>query len=311
MVPQNQYHIPVMLNECLDGLAINPNCKYLDCTLGGGGHFSEIVNRLHNSCTAIGIDRDLDSIKCVRGNLQNSKCQVIIEQCKFSEFDSVLKKHSIESLDGVLLDLGVSSFQIDNENRGFSYRVNSNLDMRMNQNDSLTAEDIINTSGKEKLTTILSKYGEIKNPKRMATTIENYSKTHTIKTSKDLCTCLEMEYGSPIKYKVLSKVFQALRIAINNELEELRICLSKIIQYLNKGGRLVVISYHSLEDRIVKQFIKENETKCVCPPHLPICSCDTIPVLKRINRKVKRASSFEIEKNNRARSARLRIAEKI
>lgn len=300
-----------MPDECLQGLVIHPNCTMLDLTVGHGGHFGKLIERLSDTCIAIGIDRDIESIHWVKESIKNSKCKVILEQCRFSEFDVILKKHSINSIDGVLLDLGVSSHQIDSIHRGFSYRENARLDMRMNQNDSITAEELIKNSGKDELTMILRSYGEIKNPERMASAIERYLENHTITTSYDLVQCLEMEYGKPVKYKVLSKVFQAIRIAVNNELEELRICLLKIVRYLKKGGRLVVLSYHSLEDRMVKNFIREQENNCICPPHIPICSCHTKPVLKRITRKVKRPSAQEIASNKRARSARLRIAEKI
>ena len=214
-----------MLNECLEGLAIHPNCTILDLTLGYGSHFSKIIEQLYDNCIAIGIDRDTESIQWVKTNIKKPKCKVILEQCRFSEFDLILKKHSIHSINGILLDLGVSSHQIDSLYRGFSYKENSRLDMRMNQNDSVTAQELIRNSGRDELSRILNLYGEIKNPERMAATIKKYLETHTIETSQDLVQCLEMEYGKPLKYKVLSKVFQAIRVAVNNEIEELRICL--------------------------------------------------------------------------------------
>jgi 16S rRNA (cytosine1402-N4)-methyltransferase len=308
---QYKFHVPVLLNECLEGLAIRSNYTFLDLTLGNGSHFYKIIERLYDNCIAIGIDRDIESVQCVKANIKKSKCRVILEHCRFSEFDLILKKYSISSLDGVLLDLGLSSHQIDSLHRGFSYKVNTRLDMRMNQNDSTTAEELIRGSSLDELAMILGSYGEINNPERMAAAIQRYLETHTIETSGDLVQCLEMEYGKPVKYKVLSKVFQAIRIAVNNELEELRNCLPKVIRYLRKKGRLVVIAYHSLEDRIVKKFIYEKERKCVCPSHIPECCCNIRPVLRRITRKVKRPSALEIAKNNRARSARLRIAEKL
>lgn len=308
---QELYHVPVLFKECIDALAIKPEGTYLDCTLGGGGHFRGIVERLHERGTAVGIDRDGESIQWVRDHCANAKPRALFEQCRFSEFDMVLKKHAIQSVDGILIDLGVSSHQIDDPRRGFSYKTDANLDMRMNPDDETTAEKIIARSSGETLVSILGEYGEINNPRRMANAITRFSEKRAITTSGDLRECLENEYGAPVKYKVLSKVFQALRIAVNNELDEIRACLAKTLRYLAGGGRLAVVSYHSLEDRIVKNFMRDNETRCVCPPQEPLCSCQRPGQLRRVNRKAIRASIHEIQKNNRARSAVLRVAEKV
>jgi 16S rRNA (cytosine1402-N4)-methyltransferase len=181
----------------------------------------------------------------------------------------------------------------------------------MNPDDDLTAEKLIAYSSEEELAGLLREYGEIRNSRRMARSIGRFCKERSIITSDDMRECLEREYGTPIKFKMLSKVFQALRIAVNDELEELGTCLKKAVDYLNKSGRLVVIAYHSLEDRIVKNFIKDNEKQCVCEPEEPVCKCNIAPKLKRINKRVYRASDVEVSNNRRARSARLRIAEKI
>ncbi len=305
------YHIPVMVKESIAGLAIKPKGIYLDGTLGGGGHFRVIVKSLDSGGTAVGIDRDRDALEWVRKHLDTPACTVILEQCTFSQFDSILRKNDIQFLDGILLDLGVSSHQLDEIRRGFMYKENAPLDMRMNQRDLVTAAQVLGESTRESLQHILHEYGEVRNAARMANTIVEYAKENTIATSDDLRACLEREYGSPIKYKVLSKVFQALRIAVNHELEELHTCLVKAVNYLKTGGRLVVIAYHSLEDRIVKNFIHTCEQKCECPPEEPVCRCKKVTLLKRINRKVLRPSYNEILKNNRARSARMRIAEKV
>ncbi len=311
MKKHETYHIPVLLRECIEGLAIKSDGVYLDCTVGGGGHFSEIFKMLNSKGTAIGIDRDPVAIEWVREYCDKTQSRVILEQSTFSHFDTVLEKHGIKELDGMILDLGISSRQIDDLQRGFSYKTRAPLDMRMNPADMITAEKILSESSCDELAFILQEYGEVRNAPRMADTIVNFLKMQPITNSEELRKCLEQEYGSPVKYKVLSKVFQALRIAVNNELEELRLCLSKAVCYLQKGGRLVVIAYHSLEDRIVKKFIRENEQACICPPHEPICRCDKVQLLKRINRKAYCASTTEIKKNSRARSARLRIAEKV
>ena len=311
MMKQELYHMPVLLRECIDALAVKPEGVYLDCTLGGGGHFRGIVERLDERGTAIGIDRDGESIQRGKDHSADAKPRLLFEQCRFSAFDMVLKKYSIQSVDGILIDLGVSSRQIDDLNRGFSYRADTKLDMRMNPEDTVTAEKIISRSTEEELAAILNEYGDIQNPRRMANAIASFSRARAITTSGDLRECLENEYGAPVKYKVLSKVFQALRIAVNNELDEIRACLSKTLRYLVKGGRLAVIAYHSLEDRIVKNFMRDNERRCVCPPHEPLCRCQKPGLLRRVNRKAIRASRQEIQTNNRARSAVLRVAEKV
>ncbi len=305
------YHTPVMIEESITGLAIKPNGIYLDGTLGGGGHFKMIVESLHTSGTAVGIDRDSEAIHWVKEHIGQPACNVILEQSTFSQFDAVLKKHGIKSLDGLVLDLGVSSHQLNGVERGFTYIENAPLDMRMDQNDTLTAAGVLADINQESLCRILQDYGEVRNPQRMAEAIARFTKEHTIKTSDDLRECLECEYGSPIKYKVLAKVFQAFRIAVNDELAELRTCLTKAVNYLNTGGRLVVIAYHSLEDRIVKNFFKKCEQQCECALNEPVCRCNKVSLLMRINRKVYRASHDEIAGNRRARSARLRIAEKV
>ena len=311
MITKEEYHVPVLLEESINGLSIKPGGIYLDCTLGGGGHFRKLANMLDRQGIAIGIDRDPEAIKWVLDHFPNGMPKLLIEQCKFSDFDKVLKKHSIKNIDGLLIDLGLSSHQIDSPHRGFSYKVDTELDMRMDPMDKLTAEEIIAGSSEDELSRILNDYGDVRNSQRMAAALSRFSKKQGIATSGDLHRCLEEEYGTPIKYKVLSKIFQALRIAVNNELGELRTCLNKAALYLKKGGRLVVIAYHSLEDRIVKNFIREYEGQCVCLPCEPICKCNKLSVFKRINRKAVFASSIEINRNSRARSARLRIAEKI
>ena len=310
MRQREEYHTSVLLKESIAGLAIKPDGVYLDGTLGGGGHFNMIVQSLNTSGTAVGIDRDAEAIHWVREHLDQPSCTVILEQSTFSQFDTVLKKHGITSLDGLVLDLGVSSHQINAVERGFAYKESAPLDMRMNQNDLITAAGVLANENQEALCRILQDYGEVGNPQRMVKAVVRFMEERSIETSDDLRECLEREYGSPIKYKVLAKVFQALRIAVNDELSELRTCLKKAVDYLSTGGRLVVIAYHSLEDRIVKNFFKKCEEQCTCASTEPVCRCNKVSLLKRINRKVFRASHDEIARNRRARSARLRIAEK-
>lgn len=311
MIPDYGYHKPVLLQEVIRGLAVKPDGIYLDCTLGGGGHFNHLVDRLGKNGTAVGIDRDPSALKWVKEHSRNSQKRVVLEQSLFSGFDAILRKYSIDKVDGILLDLGLSSHQIDDAARGFSYKTNSKLDMRMNPDDDVTAEKILAFYDEDELADILRDYGEIRNPGRMAHTLVTCGRDHAITSSDELRTCLEREYGAPIKFKVLSKVFQALRIAVNNELEELKICLTKALSYLNKGGRMVVIAYHSLEDSIVKKIFRDNEKQCICDPGEPVCTCNIKPKLRRVNRRVIKPSDREVHLNNRSRSARLRIAEKI
>ncbi|MFP4163244.1 MAG: 16S rRNA (cytosine(1402)-N(4))-methyltransferase RsmH [Chitinispirillaceae bacterium] len=307
---RSDYHTPVLLQEVLNLLSIKENGAYLDGTLGGGGHFRAIAERLSDTGVVIGIDRDREALENVEARKLDVKPKVILEQTRFSSFDQVLEKNGLKKVDGLLVDLGVSSKQIDAADRGFSYMQEADLDMRMDQESGISARELLKTVDEEELADILSKYGEIRNPGRMARAIKVYMKQHEIETSTDLRNCIVGEYGSSVKIQVFAKLFQALRIAVNSELEELRVFLSKSLKYLNRGGRLAVISYHSLEDRMVKEFIREAEESCICPPELPMCRCNKPVYLKRVNRKIVTASGEEIERNPRSRSARLRVAER-
>ena len=305
------YHVPVMLQECMDALNIKSNGIYLDGTMGGGGHISEIISRLDTQGIAIGIDRDADAIACCAELSINARPQVFIRQSRFSDFDLVLNELNITGVDGILLDLGVSSHQLFANERGFSYMRDVRLDMRMNASDSESAADLLRNSTEEYLGEILRDNGEIQNPHRMAATIKKYLQHNVLETAKDLRKCLEQEYGSHIQIKVLAKLFQALRIAVNGELDELKNCCEKTLRYLNVGGRFAVLSYHSLEDRIVKNFMRDNEKGCTCPPGLPMCICNRKPILKRVSTRAIKSTEEEISHNVASRSARLRVAERI
>jgi 16S rRNA (cytosine1402-N4)-methyltransferase len=305
------YHVPVLLNESIEGLNVRPEGIYLDGTLGGGGHFQAIVDKLGQNGTAIGIDRDPESVSWVRGHVNNSNTRVIIEQSDFSGFDRVLDANGIGAVDGILLDIGMSSRQIDATERGFSYlHDNSPLDMRMNPSRGQPAYELLDELSCDELSGIFRGYGEIENPGRMARAIKGHAVKSGIRTSGDLKKCLTVEYGT-VSIKLLSKLFQALRIAVNRELDELESCLKKAVGRLSEGGRLAVISYHSLEDRIVKNFIRSHENACTCPREAPVCVCKNFSTLKRITRKAIRPSEAEIVANRRSRSARLRIAERL
>jgi 16S rRNA (cytosine1402-N4)-methyltransferase len=291
-------------------LALKPTGTYLDCTLGDGGHFQAIIDGLSAGATAIGIDRDPEAVSWCSETIDKNKVTVLIRQERFSRFDRVLQELHINGVDGILLDLGLSSRQIAVESRGFSYMRSVKLDMRMDPKDVRTAADILSDASKEELIHILSGYGEIQNPSRMAETIVRFRKNNNLSTSDDLKQCLREEYGENLNIKMLAKLFQALRIAVNDELAELERCCEQAVDKLLPGGRLAVIAYHSLEDRFVKNFMRNAEGTCQCPPSSPVCNCGKKKLLKRITKKAIVASALEISRNPASRSARLRVAEK-
>jgi len=314
-----EYHVPVLLGEVLDLFVSGRGGVYVDGTLGGGGHFKAVAERAVERfpgngpapVVMIGIDRDGEAVeRARRTSFDGIRAEIIVEQARFSEFDAVLNKYDIKQVHGLLADLGVSSRQIDEPGRGFMYMRDAPLDMRMDQGGGMTAAEFLEHSGEEELTDVLAKYGEIRNAPRLAKTIKKYMRGNKMETSADLRKCIEQEYGEHVDIKLLAKLFQALRISINGELAELRTFLEKSVNYLAEGGRVAVISYHSLEDRMVKDFFREAEAACVCDPNQPICTCGKQVLLRRINRKAITASEGEIKLNPRARSARLRIAER-
>lgn len=304
------YHIPVLLEESLECLNVKKDGIYCDLTLGGGGHFGAIVKKLDENAVAVGIDRDSTAVNRAKKSDFQAKCKIIIEQSQFSHFFDVLEKHKIEKVDGILMDLGVSSHQFDVKERGFSYRNDAKLDMRMDVNCEKTAADIINFSDEKELTKILENFGEVRNPQRMSQKLVSARKTRKIETSMQLIDVLNEEYGN-LQNAVLSKIFQAFRIAVNGELDELKSTLRISLKYLKSGGRIAVISYHSLEDRIVKNFLRDGAKNCICPPNLPECVCRHKAEIKIITKKSTTPSVEEINKNRRARSAKLRCGERI
>jgi 16S rRNA (cytosine1402-N4)-methyltransferase len=317
------YHVPALLNEALElllgGGASRPSgggAVFVDGTLGGGGHFRAIAEELSKRSGAendviIGIDRDREAIENARRvGFDGISARVILEQARFSEFDAVLRKHGIGKVCGLFADLGVSSRQIDVAERGFMYMNDAPLDMRMDQSCGFTAAAFLAGANEGALAYALEEYGEIRNAGRMAGAIKDYMGANKILTSSDLKKCLAREYGANLKIQVLAKLFQALRIAVNGELGELRSFLNKSADWLSEGGRLAVISYHSLEDRMVKEFFRAAEGECACPPGQPVCTCSKTALFRRVNRKAVTASEGEIARNPRSRSARLRVAER-
>lgn len=302
-------HISVLLNECIEGLSIKPDGIYVDGTAGGAGHSKEIAKRL-DSGRLIAIDRDPTAVEVAAERLKGYNATVV--KANYSEIDEVLKNLSIDGVDGVLLDLGVSSHQLDKAERGFSYHNDAPLDMRMS-GEGLSARDVVNTYSYEELSRILFEYGEEKFSRSIASAIVKTRETKPIETTLELAEIIKASVPQRVRREKnpCKKTFQAIRIEVNAELEHLNIALDKAFDVLNSGGRLCVISFHSLEDRLVKHRFASFCKGCVCPPDFPQCVCGKKPRGKLVNRKPILASQGELEVNNRSRSAKLRIIEKI
>ena len=266
MRENHDYHTPVLLEEILDLLVCNEKGVYVDGTLGGGGHFRAMAEKLASTGILIGIDRDPEAVLWNRGHMPSCRPTVIIEQARFSDIDIVLKRNSISSVDGILLDLGVSSHQIDEAARGFSYMQDAPLDMRMDPSSGTPAYELISQSDVDGLAAVLREYGEVEGAGRVARAMKKWAESHPLKTSADLRACCASMFNNRLSIKLLAKIFQALRIAVNDELGELKRFLAKVLDYLRPGGRLAIVSYHSLEDRMVKEFMRKNERTCTCPP---------------------------------------------
>ncbi len=307
----NFEHKPVLLNECIEGLNIKPNGIYVDGTLGGAGHSIEIIKKLSNEGLLIGIDRDEEALKASKERL--SKYQnVIYVHDNHDNIKSILQELKIDKVDGILLDLGVSSYQLDEKNRGFSYLGENELDMRMDKNQDLTAKVVVNQYTEKELANIIYEYGEERFSRQIAKNICQYRKQKTINTTKELVEIIENSIpkskqndGHPAK-----RTFQAIRIEVNNELKPLYDTVMDSIECLKPEGRLCIITFHSLEDRIVKNAYLEAKGKCTCPSDLPYCVCGAKSLGKIITRKPIIASEQEQEENSRSKSAKLRIFEK-
>ena len=302
-------HISVLLNECIEGLSIKPNGIYVDGTAGGAGHSVEIAKRLDKG-KLIAIDRDPTAVEAASERLKGYNAVVV--KANYSEIDEVLKSLSIDKVDGILLDLGVSSHQLDKAERGFSYHNDAPLDMRMSC-EGLSARDVVNTYSYEELSKILFEYGEEKFSRSIASAIVRTRETKPIETTLELAEIIKSSVPQRVRREKnpCKKTFQAIRIEVNSELEHLSVALDKAFDVLNSGGRLCVISFHSLEDRLVKQRFASFCKGCICPPDFPQCVCGRKPKGRLVNRKPILASQDELEVNNRSRSAKLRIIEKI
>lgn len=302
-------HYSVLLNECLDGLNIKPDGIYADGTAGGAGHSKEIAKRLTTG-RLIAIDRDPDAIKVATERLSGLNATVV--HSNYTEIDKILEDLDIEGLDGMLLDLGVSSYQLDNAERGFSYHADAPLDMRMSK-EGLSAYDVVNTYSYGELVRILFEYGEEKFAKSIASNIVKTRESKPIESTSELAEIVKMSVPQKIRREKnpCKKTFQALRIHVNNELGGLSEALDKAFNALNVGGRLVIITFHSLEDRLVKQRFASFCQGCTCPPEFPVCICGNTPRGRLITKKPIEPSREELEANNRSHSAKLRIIEKI
>ncbi|MBR4124441.1 MAG: 16S rRNA (cytosine(1402)-N(4))-methyltransferase RsmH [Clostridia bacterium] len=306
-------HTPIMLFECLDGLDIKPNGIYFDGTLGGAGHSSEILKRLETG-RLIATDKDDEALAVATERLSKISKNFVAVKSDFKQFDKVLDDLGVEKIDGVLLDLGVSSYQLDNAQRGFSYIADAKLDMRMDKSSALTAEDVVNNYSAEALTKIFYEYGEETFTKEIVKNIVKFRETERITTTKQLADIIKMSVPKKVqiaKGNPCKKVFQAIRIEVNGELANLYDTICKMIDRLKVGGRIAIITFHSLEDRIVKDAFKFCATDCICPKNIPVCVCHHKAKVKIITKKPILPSDKEQKENSRSTSAKLRIAEKI
>jgi len=306
-------HKPVLFDECMEMLDIKPDGIYVDGTMGGGGHSEGILNRL-DSGLLIGIDRDTEALNASQKRLDKFGNHVVFVNNNYINIKEVLKSLDKEKVDGILLDLGVSSYQLDNPDRGFSYNYDAPLDMRMNTSDEITAKDVVNKCTKEELIKILRDYGEEKWASRIADFIVKRRESGEIQTTFELVDIIKAAIpakareggGHPAK-----RTFQAIRIHVNKELEYLEMSVRNAIDSLKEGGRLCIITFHSLEDRIVKDVFNEYAKGCICPKEFPQCVCNNKPEVKVLTKKPIISKQEELEVNNRAHSAKLRVIEKL
>jgi 16S rRNA (cytosine1402-N4)-methyltransferase len=306
-------HRPVLLTEVLEGLAPRADGAYADGTLGGGGHAAAICARLAEKGLLLGIDRDADAVAAAREALKSYACVKLLVLDNFKNIRRILRENGLDGLDGALLDLGVSSFQLDNEDRGFSYMHDAPLDMRMDASAGLTAEDVVNDYAQDALTRILARYGEERWASRISAFIVKRRREKRIRRTGELVEVIKAAVPASARREgphPAKRTFQALRIEVNGELDGLEEAIDAFIDCLRPGGRLCVIAFHSLEDRIVKEVFARRENPCVCPKNLPVCACGRLPDGRRITRKPITASAAELCENPRARSAKLRIFEK-
>ncbi len=304
------YHIPVMLNETLEHLVTTTNGIYVDGTLGGGGHAEKICERLHTNGKLIGIDADTDAIQEAGKRLQRFQSKIQLVNENTAHIATILRSRNISTINGLLLDLGVSSFQLDEASKGFSFRGNERLDMRMDRRQSLDAHIVVNSYSEEELADVIFHYGEERLSRRIARRIVNQRAVEVIETTGRLASIVESVVGGKFKMKSLARVFQAIRIEVNDELHRLRTILNDSLQFIASGGKIVVISYHSLEDRIVKTFFNDCAAKFIPSGNKFQPDTPRIPELMVITKKPLEATEVEQHNNPRSRSAKMRVAER-
>lgn len=306
-------HKSVLLDECIENLKIRKDCVYVDGTLGGGGHSYHILKALNGTGMLIGIDRDTDALQAASEKLKEfSNFKTVHDN--HANIKNILERLELSGVDGILLDLGVSSYQLDEANRGFSYMHDAKLDMRMNREDELSAYEVVNNYSEEKLFRIFVDYGEEKFSRSIARKICQKRESKPIETTFELVDIIKSAMPSKAlneKQHPAKRVFQAIRIEVNQELEKLKQAVEDSILSLNDGGRLCIITFHSLEDKIIKHAYEEMEGRCTCPPNFPVCVCGYKSYGKIINKKPITSSDEELKENPRARSAKLRVFERI
>jgi len=314
MKPENFSHTTVLLQESIEGLKINPQGVYVDCTLGGGGHSQWICEALEDTGILVGIDQDDYALDFAKKRLEHYTCERHFVKSNFASLAKVLEGLHLSEIDGILYDLGVSSFQLDDDTRGFSYHHEGPLDMRMNQSADLTAETVVNDYPPGELKKILFIYGEEKFSSQIVKSIVRAREKKRIVTTLELSEIIKNAYPPKERYKEKHpsrKTFQAIRLEVNGELRILENSLSQGLEALKPGGRMCVITFHSLEDRVAKHLFRERANPCTCPPDFPQCVCGKEPEVKILSRKPILAGENELEENRRSRSAKLRIVEKL
>lgn len=311
MCPNPAYHTPVLAARIADYLVVSTEGVYVDGTLGGGGHAKLILERLGETGKLLGIDRDPEAIAQAKERLKAFGSSFTTVQRSFGEFAQILNDLEISSIAGAILDLGVSSHQIDDARRGFSYLQNGPLEMQMGPDATQSARDVVNGYSVEQLTSIFKRYGEERAAGRIARAICRRREAGPLKSTSDLAEVVSSIARGPHRNKSLARIFQAVRIEVNRELEELGLGLDAAIDYLEPGGRIAVLSYHSLEDRVVKETFRNASKGCICPPGLPVCGCDRKPTMRILTKRGVKADDSEVSRNPRARSATLRVSEKL
>ena len=304
------YHKPVLFDEVIENIVTNKEGVYLDCTLGGAGHTQGILENTSEKAVVIAIDQDDDAIEFAEKKLENYKERIKIFKDNFKNLDTVLYMAGYEKVSGILMDIGVSSYQLDDPERGFSYKYEAKLDMRMNKNAKISAYEVINEFSEQEIADILYKYGEEPKSRRIARKITEARKEKKIETTTELADIVIRAIGKSMKRHPAKRTFQAVRMYVNQELEVLEEALEKAVELLEDRGRLLVITFHSLEDRIVKNKFREFEKPCKCPPNIPICVCGKESLGKVITKKPIVAGELELKDNSRAHSAKLRVFER-